>query len=114
MRHFRDIMQTLTVTKARQNLGGWLKKAASGEEIGVIIGDKVIAFRPVPIMAADYAETEYGLTRSEVDAAASRIVADVREASAAADLVEYKPGMFARANPAHKTISGVHKKAKRG
>jgi antitoxin (DNA-binding transcriptional repressor) of toxin-antitoxin stability system len=106
-------MQTLTVTKARQNLGGWLKKAASGEEIGVIIGDKVIAFRPVPIMAADYAETEYGLTRSEVDSAASRIVADVREASDAADLVAYKPGMLSHANPAHKTISGVRKKAKR-
>jgi antitoxin (DNA-binding transcriptional repressor) of toxin-antitoxin stability system len=106
-------MQTLTVTKARQNLGWWLKKAASGEEIGVIIGDKVIAFRPVPIMAADYAETEYGLSSAEVDVATSRIVADVRAAAGAADLVAYKPGMFSHANPAHKTISGVRKKAKR-
>jgi hypothetical protein len=64
-------------------------------------------------MAADYAEMEYGLTRSEVDAAASRIVADVREASDTGDLVAYKPGMFSHANPAHKTISGVRKKAKR-
>ncbi|MFA5265930.1 MAG: hypothetical protein WC378_19080, partial [Opitutaceae bacterium] len=105
-------MQTLTVTKARQNLGGWLKKAASGEEIGVLIGDKVIAFRPVPIMAADYAETEYGMTRSEVDAATSRIAADVCSATGAS-LVEYKTGMFSHANSAHKTISGVRKKAKR-
>jgi antitoxin (DNA-binding transcriptional repressor) of toxin-antitoxin stability system len=102
-------MQTLTITTARQNLGAWLKKAASGEEIGVIIGDKVIAFRPVPIMAADYAETEYGLTAGEVDTATSRIVADLR----GADLIEYKPGMLTHANPAHKTISGVRKKAKR-
>ena len=107
-------MQTLTVTKARQNLGGWLKKAAAGAEIGVIVGDKIIAFRPVPIMAADYAETEYSLTRSGVDAAASRIVSDVRAASDAAALVEYKPGMLSHANPAHKAISGVRKKTKRG
>jgi antitoxin (DNA-binding transcriptional repressor) of toxin-antitoxin stability system len=106
-------MQTLTVTKARQNLGGWLKKAAAGAEIGVIIGDKVIAFRPVQIIAADYAETEYGLTSSEVDAAAARIVSDVRKASDTAALVEYKPGMLSHANPAHKAISGVRKKAKR-
>jgi len=105
-------MQTLTVTKARQNLGGWLKKAACGAEIGVIIGDQVIAFRPVPIMAADYAETEYGLTSSEVDVATSRIVADVR-ATSDADLVEFKPGIFSHANPAHKTLSGVRKKTKR-
>ena len=53
-------MTTLTVTKARQNLGGWLKRAVSGEEIGVLVGDQVVALRPVPIMAADHMETEYG------------------------------------------------------
>ena len=41
-------MQTLSVTKARQNLGGWLKKAVAGDEIGVLVGDTVVAFRPVP------------------------------------------------------------------
>lgn len=106
-------MQTLTVTKARQNLGGWLKKAASGEEIGVIVGDKVIAFRPVPIVAADYAETEYGLTAAEVDAAAARIVADTRAAASASELVKYTPGMISRGTPAHKTIPRVRKRAKR-
>jgi antitoxin (DNA-binding transcriptional repressor) of toxin-antitoxin stability system len=68
-------MTTLTVTKARQNLGGWLKRAVSGEEIGVLIGDQVVALRPVPIMAADYMETEYGLTKEEADRAARRIIA---------------------------------------
>ena len=94
-------MQTLTVTKARQNLGGWLKRAASGEEIGVILGDKVIAFRPVPIVAADYAEREYGMTAADVDAAAVRIAADV----STAETVEFTPGMLTRENTAHKKVS---------
>jgi antitoxin (DNA-binding transcriptional repressor) of toxin-antitoxin stability system len=71
-------MQTLTITKARQNLGGWLKRAVSGEEIGVFVGDKVVAFRPVAVTAADYAETEYGLSKEEVDRAAEKIRAGAR------------------------------------
>jgi antitoxin (DNA-binding transcriptional repressor) of toxin-antitoxin stability system len=102
-------MQTLTVTAARQNLGGWLKKAASGEEIGVILGDKVIAFRPVPITAADYAETEYGLSAAEAAEAASRIIGAVSTGAH----TEYKPGMFSHATSTHKALSGVRKKAKR-
>jgi len=69
-------MKTLTVTKARQNLGGWLKRAVAGEEIGVVFGDQIVALRPVPIMAADYMETEYGLTKEEADRAARRIRAE--------------------------------------
>jgi len=94
-------MQTLTVTKARQNLGGWLKRAAAGEEIGVIFGDKVIALRPVEVVAADYAEREYGMTAAEVDAAAGRIVADV----ASAQTVEFTPGMLTREGSPHKKVS---------
>ena len=72
-------MITLTVTKARQNLGGWLKRAIAGEEIGVVFGAQVVALRPVPIMAADYMETEYGLTKEEADRAARRIRAESRK-----------------------------------
>ena len=74
-------MTTLTVTKARQNLGGWLKRAVSGEEIGVLVGDQVVALRPVPIMAADHMETEYGLTKEEADRAAQRIIAEASQGS---------------------------------
>jgi antitoxin (DNA-binding transcriptional repressor) of toxin-antitoxin stability system len=102
-------MKTLTVTAARQNLGGWLKKAAAGEEIGVILGDKVIAFRPVPIVAGDYAETEYGLTSAEVAESAARIVGEVQSAS----VVDFKPGMFSHANPAHKALPRRRSKTKR-
>ena len=94
-------MQTLTVTKARQNLGGWLKRAAAGEDIGVILGDKIIALRPVEVFAADYAEREYGMTAADVSAAAARIVAGV----ASAETVEFTPGMLTSESTAHKKVS---------
>lgn len=78
-------MKTLTVTKARQNLGSWLKRAVAGEEIGVVFGDQVVALRPVPIMAADYMEAEYGLTKEEADRAARRIREESRAALASGD-----------------------------
>ncbi len=107
-------MQTLTITKARQNLGGWLKRAASGEEIGVIVGDQVVAFRAVPIVAADYAQTEYGMTAADAKAASDRIASSARKAAAAGGVIDYTPGMFSkRENPAHKTIPRVRSKAKR-
>ncbi|MGH7958843.1 MAG: type II toxin-antitoxin system Phd/YefM family antitoxin [Opitutaceae bacterium] len=81
-------MKTLTVTKARQNLGGWLKRAVAGEEIGVVFGDQVVALRPVPIMAADYMETEYGLTKEEAERAAERIRAETRAALASGDYLD--------------------------
>ncbi|MBI4626114.1 MAG: hypothetical protein HY736_23200 [Verrucomicrobia bacterium] len=69
-------MKTLTVTDARQKLGYWLKRAERGEEIGVVFGASVFALRKVPIQAADYMETEYGLTKEEADRAAERIRAE--------------------------------------
>ena len=102
-------MKTLTVTDARQKLGYWLKRAERGEEIGVVSGRNVIALRPVPITAADYAEKEYGLTRAEVDAAAARIVAETR----AAPTVRYVPGMLSRGDSTHQTLSRRRKKALR-
>ena len=38
-------MKTLTVTDARQKLGYWLKRAESGEEIGVVFGASIFALR---------------------------------------------------------------------
>lgn len=107
-------MQTLTITKARQNLGGWLKRAAAGEEIGVIVGDKVVAFRAVPIIAADYAQSEYGMSVAEMKAASDRIESSTRNAAATGTATDYRPGMFSqREDPAHKTISRLRTKAKR-
>ena len=106
-------MKTLTVTKARQNLGGWLKKAVAGDEIGVVVGDTIVAFRPVPVVAADYAEREYGLTSAEVDAAAARIRSDTAAAAAQGDVVPYRPGLLTDANRTHKAVSRRGKKAAR-
>jgi hypothetical protein len=72
-------MKTLTVTDARQRLGYWLKQAERGEEIGVVFGASIFALRKVPVQAADYMETEYGLTREEADRAAERIRAKSSE-----------------------------------
>jgi hypothetical protein len=47
----------------------------------VLVGDQVVALRPVPIMAADYMETEYGLTKEEADRAAQRIIAEASQGS---------------------------------
>ena len=66
-------MKTLTITSARQNLGAWLARAAQGEEIGIVCGAQVIALRPVAIHAADYAEQEYRLTKTELAQAAKKI-----------------------------------------
>jgi antitoxin (DNA-binding transcriptional repressor) of toxin-antitoxin stability system len=71
-------MRTLTVTAARQNLGHWLKLAAQGEEIGVIVGADVIALRKVPIQAADYAQQEYGLSPAQVAEAEEKIDAQIK------------------------------------
>ena len=59
-------MTTLSPTKARSNLTSWLKKAAAGEDIGILYGDQVIALRPVVVEEADYAWTEYGITKAEM------------------------------------------------
>jgi antitoxin (DNA-binding transcriptional repressor) of toxin-antitoxin stability system len=71
-------METLTITTARQNLGRWLKRAAMGESIGIIVGPQIVALRLVPVEATDYLETEYGLTQKEADRAARRIRAESR------------------------------------
>lgn len=62
-------MKTLTVTKARQNLGHWLSRAVKGEDIGIIDSGsgEIIALRPVKVYSDDYAFTEYGLTQKEME-----------------------------------------------
>ena len=80
-------MQTLTVTAARAQLGHWLSRAVRGEEIGVVVGAQIVAFRPVSIQAADYMETEYGLTRGEADDVAIGLKAETQQAKACGGLI---------------------------
>lgn len=60
-------MTTLSPTQARANLSSLLKRAAQGEDIGILHGDQVIALRPVAVSSNDYALREYGVTEKELD-----------------------------------------------
>lgn len=87
--HIIVIMKTLTVSTARQNLGHWLKLAARGEEIGVVVGADIIAFRPVPITAADYGQAEYGLSPAQADRAEKRISRSIERERRAGAIKEF-------------------------
>lgn len=60
-------MVTLSPTQARVNLSSLLKRAANGEDIGILHGDTVIALRPVTVHPDDYALREYGVTEPELN-----------------------------------------------
>ena len=72
-------MTTLSPTKARSNLTAWLKKAAAGEDIGILFGDQVIALRPVEVESTDYAEKEYGVTKEELKQFVKRTDAKIKK-----------------------------------
>lgn len=61
-------MKTLTLTEARKNLGRWLAAAASGDDVGIILGADIIALRKVAVESTDYAQREYGATPEQVAA----------------------------------------------
>ena len=82
-------MTTLSPTQARVNLSSLLKRAAQGEEIGILHGDKVIALRPVSIHADDYAFREYGVTRKELDEFARRTDARIKRERKAGRMIRY-------------------------
>jgi len=81
-------MKTLSITSARQNLGHWLKRAATGESIGIVVGAQVVALRPVSVEATDYLESEYDLTPAEADHAARRIREESADAHKRGEFVE--------------------------
>jgi hypothetical protein len=83
-------MKTLTITEARQNLGHWLKLAANGEDVGVIVGSDIIALRKVEIESADYAYQEYGLTPPQVEEAGQRITTQIKRERRAGTIKEFK------------------------
>jgi len=89
-------MKTLTVTEARKNLSGWIRRAGAGEEIAIVDGARLYAIRPVNVLAADYALAEYGATPAEVDAAVARTRKEIAAERAAGQLTS----VFADENPA--------------
>jgi hypothetical protein len=85
-------MKTLTITEGRGRLGYWLKKAAEGQDIGFLFDGKVVALRPVTVHSEDYALQEYGLTESEMAAAAKRIGADIKAARKRGEVTKFTGG----------------------
>jgi hypothetical protein len=85
-------MKTLTITEGRGRLGYWLKKAAEGQDIGFLFEGKVVALRPVTVHSEDYALQEYGLTESEMAAAAKRIRADIKTARKRGEVTKFTGG----------------------
>ena len=72
-------MTTLSPTKARSNFTAWLKKAASGEEIGIRYGGKVFVLHPIEEEDTSYAEKEYGVTKAELKCFAERMDAKIKK-----------------------------------
>ena len=85
-------MKTLTITEGRGRLGYWLKKATEGADIGFIMGNKIVALRPVEISSHDYALQTYGLTAAEMERAEKRIHAEIKTARTRGEVTKFTGG----------------------
>ena len=86
-------MKTLTVTKARGQLGDLLWRAIQGEDIALVHSGsgKIVALRPVEVYSEDYALVEYGLTSAEMKRAEKKVLREVAAERKAGQLTEWKP-----------------------
>jgi antitoxin (DNA-binding transcriptional repressor) of toxin-antitoxin stability system len=75
-------MKTLSITEGRQNLGGWLKRALQGEDVGFLVDGRVVALRPVMVHSEDYALHEYGAGEKQAERAYRVVKADIKAARA--------------------------------
>ena len=82
-------MTTLSPTQARTNLSSLLKRAAKGEDIGILHGDQVIALRPVTVHSDDYALREYGVTEEELDRFVKRVDKEIARERKAGTIKRY-------------------------
>ncbi len=62
-------MTTLTLTKARANLGKLCEQAKKGEQIGIISGDQILQLKPVEVIPWEetYIYKEYGVTKEQAE-----------------------------------------------
>ena len=82
-------MKTLSITEGRQNLGGWLKRALRGEDVGFLVDGQVVALRPVTVHSDDYALREYGVSAAQAERAHRAVKADVKAARASGRTVPF-------------------------
>jgi antitoxin (DNA-binding transcriptional repressor) of toxin-antitoxin stability system len=85
-------MKTLTVTKARTNLGSLITSAANGEDIGILDSrtGRIIALRPVAVYSEDYALMEYGVTKDELTDWEKRANKEIKQAKTSGKLKPWK------------------------
>jgi antitoxin (DNA-binding transcriptional repressor) of toxin-antitoxin stability system len=88
-------MTTLSPTKARSNLSALLKRAANGEDIGILHGDHIIALRPVTVHSDDYALQEYGVTENELDRFVKRMNLRIAQAQKKGTIKKYSGNLEA-------------------
>ena len=88
-------MKTLSPTEARVNLTSWLKRAAAGEDIGIVCGNKIIALRPVEVQSVDYAVREYALTLNELEAWTNRMDHEIERDRAKGNIRRYSGNLEA-------------------
>ena len=62
-------MTTLTLTKARANLGRLCEQAKKGEQIGIISGDQILQLKPIEVIPWEetYIYKEYGVTKERAE-----------------------------------------------
>ncbi len=82
-------MQTLTLSKARQNLGRYVRRAIEGNDVGLLCDGHIVALRPVEVYSEDYALREYGATPEQLDRVISRIKHEKEEARQQGQLVVF-------------------------
>ena len=88
-------MKTLSPTQARSNLSSLLKRAANGEDIGILHGDQVIALRPVTVHSDDYALREYGVTEKELDRFVKRMNRNIAQERKRGSIKKYSGNLEA-------------------
>lgn len=63
----------MTATEARANLSSVLKRALKGDDVGIVVGGRIVALRPMEVVSRDYAEREYGLSRKQMKTISSKL-----------------------------------------
>jgi len=86
-------MTTITPTQARVNLSSVLRRALKGDDIGIVVGGKVVALRPVEVFSLDYAEREYGIKPAEMKVIAKKLHAKAKKNIASGRAKVFKTGI---------------------
>ncbi len=83
-------MKTLTIADARKSLGRWLKEAANGADIGIVVGEDIVALRKVEAAALNDSQRPYGATPEELKRFDHAVERNLRAERRAGTLMKFK------------------------